>query len=46
MDKENINGMMDQFIMVNGKKIRLMDMVSIHGKMVESMKVNGSITIW
>lgn len=38
---EHINGRMVVFILDNGDKTELMDMVNIAGKMVNNMKGNG-----
>lgn len=41
MEKGNIFGVMDQFMMENGWKIKLMDKVNIYGQMEDNILVNG-----
>ena len=41
----NINGVMDQCTLVNGKIIKSMEMACILGLMEENMKVSGKIII-
>jgi hypothetical protein len=43
MEKELINGQMDQFMMVNGLKIKLMELEHTNGVMEEYIQDNGKI---